>query len=151
MPYFRTNGKQKRSRWKTWWMVRARKWQAIRRYNSVGNKIGETVYNISGWTLVVSTNLMLSSLQRPSIQCFGGTGMRVDATYICWMSHKFPPDLANKSNTSWESERHMVYSKLDPAGAFCADISRVFLEGERAARQQDIVRTPDLRGNRYFS
>jgi hypothetical protein len=36
---------------------------------------------------------------------------------------------------------------MDPAGAYCANISRLLLKAGRAAGQQDIVRTTDLRGH----
>src|ERR1044072_9016061 len=52
----------------------------MQRFSFVGNKLGETVYNISGLTHAASIKQTTRSLRKLSRRCFAGTGMLQGAT-----------------------------------------------------------------------
>jgi hypothetical protein len=87
MRYFRILGEmmRRRSPSKIWQKVLGILRLDIKRSSSAQSKPLVIVCNISGWTLVASTNRTTPSSQRLLTLCFAGIAMRLNATYICKM------------------------------------------------------------------
>src|SRR5215472_13743585 len=110
MPSSHTLGERiaKRSPSKTWWRVRAR--LAMPRSGFAENKLLAMAYNTFGWTHVASINQVVPNSRRPSIPCFAGTMMQLNATYTCQM---FRHEIMISTISSPGSSGNWHFEKVD--------------------------------------
>lgn len=120
----------------------------IERSSFAETKQRKTVYNISGWTVVASTEQVVPSFQRQSTLCFAGIEMPSNATFSlgCFEGRSWYTAFAFSAIISFKAEQ-MVHPRLDTPGTPCTTTDRVLLKGRRLAWRQD---DPRITNARYY-